>query len=517
MNESTEYTSPDSSPSSSSSSSSNLNNPSALLNSIGVGAQDLWRVTPATLANHISDGLWNPAEHLLYISKQIAHAINEGLSKGNQTRTIINVPPRHGKSQLLSIWTPVWILEHWPEANIILASYGADLSNDFSLATRDIILANEDRLSIRLRKDRRQIDRWMTTKGGGMFAVGIGGPITGRGANVLLIDDYIKNANEAASPAQRKTIFDWLVSTALTRLEPGAPVFIVATRWHPDDAAGRLAKKTDDTWNVIKLPAIAETGDPLGRAPGEALWSARYPINTLEGIKRTVGNYFWKALYQQAPVKDRAGQFSGESLKIVDVVPPLSALLLQRSWDLAATEPKKGTDPDYTVGTLMGYHMPTKITYILDIARFRKSPAETETSIQEIATDDGTGVLQLFEQEPGSAGKNLISTYARHVLPNHVVKGVRTSGNKFVRAQPYLAAIENKKLVAARAPWNDTLKEEITDFPDGDHDDQIDSGGLGYWGLTAVAWGGPTWGREVMHITGTTMAVTGVTWGRQLQ
>jgi hypothetical protein len=143
------------------------------------------------------------------------------------------MPPRHGKSELLSVHTPIWYLDHYPQNRIILASYGSELATEFALKVRDT-LQDEDLhslLRVRLRHDRQRIDNFKTTKGGGMISIGVGGSATGKGANLFLIDDFIKNAEEALSPGAMKKNWDWFLSTAFTRLEPNASIIVLATRW----------------------------------------------------------------------------------------------------------------------------------------------------------------------------------------------------------------------------------------------------------------------------------------------
>src|SRR4051812_34165181 len=184
-----------------------------------------WKLTPATFAQKLSRGHWIPSPHLQYIAVRLALAI----AKGN-ARIILSMPPRHGKSELVSIYTPAWLLEYVGNLNIILASYGADLAEGFARRVRGIIRDpnNEHLLRCRL-GDLSRAEEFNTSLGGYMYAVGLGGAITGRGANVLLIDDYIKEIKEALSPAYRDYIWNWYVTTALTRLEPNGSVIIIAT------------------------------------------------------------------------------------------------------------------------------------------------------------------------------------------------------------------------------------------------------------------------------------------------
>jgi hypothetical protein len=252
--------------------------------------QKNWKLTPATLAYRISRQQWIPAKHLQYISLRVAQAI----ARGNG-RIIISAPPRHGKSQLTSIYVPTWILEQFPNYKVILAGYGADLATGFSRQVRDIFTDEDNHglLKTRIRQDAKRVEAFLVEgHTGGMYAVGLGGAITGRGAHVLLIDDYIKEIKEALSPAYRDYIWNWFVTTAYTRLEPGGTCIIIATRWHSDDLIGRLlaTEGTTDTggkWEYIELPAIAEEGDMLGRKVGEALFPDRYPISALEDIQET--------------------------------------------------------------------------------------------------------------------------------------------------------------------------------------------------------------------------------------
>ena len=156
---------------------------------------EAWKLTPATYLSHVTAGAWQAAEHLLYISQVVASAV----AKGNG-RIIVSVPPRHGKSELLSVGTPQWFLENYPNKHVILTSHTAELSSNFSRRVRDELRAREQLLTVRIRKDVSKIAHFMTTKNGSLFSAGVGGPITGRGAHLLLVDDFIKTPEEAESP-----------------------------------------------------------------------------------------------------------------------------------------------------------------------------------------------------------------------------------------------------------------------------------------------------------------------------
>lgn len=453
--------------------------------------KDGWRLTPATMAHKITNGRWIAARHLLYISTIVSTEIAHG-----NARVILTMPARHGKSEFLSVYTPVWFLEHWPDKYVMNISYGLELATDFSLKVRDTF-QNEDLhhlLRTRLRKDKLRVDRFMTTRGGGVTAAGIGGPITGRGADLMLIDDYIKNAEAALSRPQKQATWEWFKSTAYTRLEPGASLVILATRWAQDDLIGMaLDEMPDENWKVINLPALAEARDPLGREPGEPLWPERYSREALLRIKAALGSYWWDAMYQQRPKPSMAGLDLGEKLKVISAneLPHHSMLRKGRAWDLSASDGKG----DWTVGLLMAVHKENGRIYILDVQRFQKGPKETEIMIRAVAEGDGYGCRIDMEQEPGSAGKIVIDHYAG-VLKGFAFHGERATGDVRIRAQPFLAAVEAGQVHIVEADWNRDLIDELNAFPDGDHDDQVSAGALAYHKLVKKGFSGLVWGRD---------------------
>ncbi|HEY9826361.1 MAG TPA: terminase family protein [Stenomitos sp.] len=233
---------------------------------------------------------------------------------------IVTVPPRHGKSQQCSIDFPAWFLGRNPSKEIITASYSADLAQDFGGKTREKVDSPQFQAifpEIKLKEDEKARGRWRTKDGGAYTAVGVGGPITGRGANVLLVDDPIKNREEAESEVIRAKVWDWFTSTAFTRLEPNGVVIIIMTRWHMDDLAGKilahptLSKRT----RLIRFPAIAEKDNPPFRKLGEPLWKDKYPVDSLLEIKNTIGPYDWAALYQGNPVLTENQEFKPQWIR----------------------------------------------------------------------------------------------------------------------------------------------------------------------------------------------------------
>lgn len=253
-----------------------------------------------------------------WLHREIARQL-ERVETGEVKRLMLFVPPRHGKSELGSIMFPAWYLGKHPEKEIITSSYSADLAQDFGYKTRNLVDSEEykELFDSELREDSKSKAKWLTKEGGGYTAVGVGGAITGRGADILIIDDPIKNREEAESLTIREKIWSWYTSTAYTRLEKGGAVILIITRWHKDDLAGRLLKAQEeggDKWEVIKFPAIA-TDNELFRKQGEPLWKDKYDIDSLEQIKKTIGIYDWSALYQQEPVASETQEFKQDYWK----------------------------------------------------------------------------------------------------------------------------------------------------------------------------------------------------------
>ena len=249
-----------------------------------------------------------------WFHKLIADKLQEAYEKilrNERARIILEVCPRHGKSNLASIKFPAWVLGNNPETNIIVTSYSQELSNDFGLATRDLM--NDDNyqkiFQTKLRADTQAKARWLTEQNGGYTAVGIGGPILGRGFKIGIIDDVTKNREEADSKVIRDKNWKWFRSTFLTREDGNGAVIIIGHRWHDDDLVGRLEKEQGfEEWERIKFPAIAEQDDKY-RKKGEALWPERFPLELLKKRKRDMGNYEFSSLYQQNPIDEETQEF----------------------------------------------------------------------------------------------------------------------------------------------------------------------------------------------------------------
>lgn len=444
------------------------------------------KLTPATLARHL-DPRWIPSPHLMYISLRIATALSRGAA-----RIIISLPPRHGKSRISSIGTSVWALEKWPHKEIAITSYGADLSEDFSTKVRDQIMKNPHKLDVRIRSNSNRVDRFLTTKGGSVIAVGTGGAFIGRGADILFVDDFIKDHKEAHSHLSREFTWNWFTTTAMTRLEPNASVVIVATRWHEDDLIGRLLDRFPGVWEYIRIPAIAEEGDILGRNAGEALFPQRYNIQYLLQWRKILGTKMFDAMYQQDPRSDATRLADKAWINICTELPNHNHLKWCRVWDLAATQ----GGGDYTTGGLHCVDVETRIMFTADMRREQLSPENVEILVKKTADEDGQMVPILIEQEPGASGKALVDYYKRTVLKGFKVIPIPTTKAKAVRAQPWLAGCEAGRYYILQGPWNDQFLREFDHFPTGEYDDQEDNGAIGWNYLIGKETVKVTWGRQ---------------------
>ena len=291
-------------------------------------------------------------------------------------RLLLTMPPRHGKSLLASVFLPAFALGRNPDWPVIHASHTADLSHDFSRQVRNLLPEAEYQAcfpGVLPACDSRAVDRWGIEGRRGVFvSVGVGGPLTGRGARLLIIDDPLKNAQEADSETYRRAQADWFHSTAYTRLERGAGILLCMTRWSPDDLGGLVAGGAAgfdpdvEEWEVVNLPAIADggsRGDALGREPGTALWPEKFDSAALERIERRLPPRWWLALYQQQPAAP------GGSLLEVDRIrqgrPDPATLSVYQAWDLAIST-KAGAD--YTAAATLGVDGNQDI-YLLDVTR----------------------------------------------------------------------------------------------------------------------------------------------------
>lgn len=432
----------------------------------------LARQTPVGTANLCTQNRFACPPHIELIQRELMECV-----AGRTKRLMVTLPPRHGKSECVSHWFPVWLLGNFPQMRIMLCSYEASFAASWSRKIRDSLT---EAVSLQLykcgpRADLARADQWETVLGGGVVSAGVGGAITGRGANALIIDDPVKNAEEAHSPTYRQKTWDWYTTTAYTRLEPVGFVVLVMTRWDIDDLGGRIlspdyqAQADIDQWRRIDIPAIAEEDDPLGREPGAALWPDRYPIETLEQQRRVLGTYAFSALYQQRPTLAEGGMFKRQWMRFVDAEPAIGRDI--RFWDLAGTE---GAG-DWTAGVKVREFQ--KRYVVTDVVHGQLSPQGVRNLILATAELDGKECSIGMYQDPGQAGKAQAQEYAKLLAgyPFHIMP---SSGDPDLRAMAVAAQFEAENIEIKRGPWNGAFVDELCAFQSkrtNGVDDQVDA------------------------------------------
>ncbi len=420
--------------------------------------------TPAGMAYRLSRGLWVPYPYLVELSRWLVD-----VAVGRRRRVIVSMPPRHGKSELISRWFPAWYMEHWQRNRIALCSYGASLAAEHGRWVRDTLLNNEESLRVRVSRSTSAANAWSTTAGGRMMSVGVGGPLTGKGYNVGIIDDPIKNREEADSERVRSSLRSWYSSTFYTRKEPGASIVILMTRWHENDLVGWLldeAKKGADQWDVLSLPAVAEEGDQMGRAIGEALCPWRYSGNDLAEIKRAVQSRDWYALYQQRPAPEDGEIFKRQWWRRYSQLPETFDAKVV-SVDCTFKDVKTA---DWVVIQVWGRRGPDR--YLLHQVRDRMTFTQTVNAIRAVCAQYPDATAKLIEDKAN--GPAVIDTLKREISG---IIAVEPHGGKTARAwasQPFCEAGNVWIPDGALAAWVGDFVEECAAFP-GKHDDQVDA------------------------------------------
>ena len=394
---------------------------------------------------------------------------------GDTKRLMVFLPPRHGKSMLVSQYFPAWYLGMFPDKRVILTAYEADFAATWGRRARDVLNEYGNSVfGIEVNNKSSAANRWdIQGNTGGMVTAGVGGPITGKGADVLIIDDPVKNAEEANSQTYRDKTWEWYQSTAYTRLEPNGSIILIMTRWHEDDLAGRILHQIEqdkgEQWEVINLPAIAEDNDILDRNIGEPLWPGRYDLNELERIRYTTGSYWWSALYQQRPQPPEGGLLKRFWIKYYKTyeLPPLEELSVYQAWDLAISTRETA---DYTVCTTIGVSK-EKQYYVLDWYRDRIDFPTQVRMVEKLAE----------KWKPSQIG--IESNAYQQALPQQLkktsilpIKEVKRTKDKVTRISSAFVHFENGKiLLPEKHPELENFINEYIYFPQGKHDDMLDS------------------------------------------
>lgn len=403
--------------------------------------------------------------------------ILQAIVDGEISRAMFFEPPRHGKTLLVSRSAPAYFLARHPSQWVGLTSYEATLAQDLSRSCRDAYM----RVGGRIRGDSSAVNLWQTVDGGGMWAAGVGGPLTGKGGHFLLIDDPIKNDEEAASETIRAKHKTWYDSTFSTRLEPNGSVLVVQTRWNEDDLAGYLLAKEalePEGWTILNLPAVSEDAPRLfpvsctvvpdfRTLPGQPLCPERYDSTALKKIEKRVGTYFWSALYQQRPSPLEGGLFKRSWWQSYTALPPAFTFMCQ-TWDMAFKE----TDTsDFVVGQVWGVYEAR--LYLLDQVRGRMDFPATLMAVRGLSAKWPDAHAKYIEDAANGAA--VIASLKQKLTGVIAVKPIGGKESRAAAVSPLVEA-GNVYLPAPEiAPWILDFIEETAAFPNGVNDDQVDA------------------------------------------
>ena len=417
-------------------------------------------MTPAAFARTASKGKWILAKHLDLLNQELWQ-----LATGQNHRLIVNMPPRHGKSEFVSKYFPAWYLGRYPEKKVILASYEASFAAQWGGKARDLLAEfGPDLFGVSVDPTSSATDYWKVAGHQGvMNTAGVAGPITGKGADILIIDDPVKGPEDAESQVLREKTWDWFDTVARTRLEPSGAIVLVMTRWHKDDLAGRLLN--EGGWRHVCFPAIATDKDPLGRQEGEALWPDRFPLEMLLNERKAqMDAYNWSALYQQCPYEAGGNILKRQWWQFYDERPRLLQRIVQ-SWDTAFD---KKTSSDYTVcGT---WAEGDRGFYLLDVWRSRVEFPELKRAFVALF-NEWLPYAVLIENK--ASGQSLIQEANRgSTIPVIAVEAIKS---KEIRAHLVTPLLESGRVwLPANATWLRDYLDECEAFPSGVHDDQVD-------------------------------------------
>lgn len=412
------------------------------------------------------------------------------VADGGTDRLQVFLSPQEGKSSLVSRRFPAWLLAHDPTLRIGIVSYGAELAEGFGRTVKRDVEQHPE-LGIHIRRDSRAAGRWDTEEGGGLYCVGLAGGLTGRPLDYLLYDDVIKDRAQAESAAHRQHAWDHWEQVGRTRLSARGKVIVTLTRWHADDLPGRLADRERGLWRILAIPAVSEgTGDPLGRAAGVEMESARRrrPGYFLD-LQERMAAYTFHAIYQQRPTSPKGGLFARGGWRFWSwrSWPNLLSLDgrtvdLRDCWrfltvDLAAS---RRTSADWTVGAAWALTMDRQLVCL---GRVRDR------------TDEGGhwALIAPLAQEWKAPDVGVESTMMGTTLVRQAVRAglapfdLRADTDKVTRAIPAGHMVTQGQVwLPADADWLDELISECADFPAGAHDDQVDV--LAYAAKLAHGW-----------------------------
>lgn len=433
--------------------------------------QGLAAINYSFFVEYVHDGIYKHGKHTLFISQKLQE-IERKHALGIPTYTIFTLPPRHSKSMTITETYPTWFIGKDKKRRVIEVSYGKDLARKFGLANLQKIEGKAGKV-FNMRLDSRQSAATnfnIADYRGGMVSTGMGGAITGQGADLLIIDDPIKNRQQANSPTYRDFIWNEWKATLQTRLQPTGSVIVILTRWHEDDLVGRLLEEDSREWDLVNLPLVAQDNDLLGRDPGETLWPEYgFDKDWAAVTKKAVGPLDWASLFQQEPRPQEGALLKRHYWNYYDKpIDPRSFDLIIQSWDCTFKDLESS---DYVAGTVWGRIGPD--VYLLDMTREQLGITGTMQAIENMSARwPLAGGKYIEDKANGPAVLELL----KRKLPGLIA--VNPKGGKIDRAQaalPFIAAGNVYLPSPDLAPWVDDFVNEASSFPYGKHDDMVDS------------------------------------------
>lgn len=402
-----------------------------------------------------------------------------------KTRLILEVPPQHGKSTLASENFPAWALGRDPSLNVIVATYAFNYAKKLARRTRRIIASpifstifpefayGHDK------NGKGEIHDFVTTAGGGYYAAGIDGGITGRPCDIAIVDDPYKNSIQADSKNYADKVKDWYRESLVARLHEKSVIVLILTRWRRNDMAGWfLDEHSHEDWEELKIKAIADEDDVLGRSPGEELWPERFPLTTLLKKKKTMGSRKFEALYQQSPTVAEGSIFKREWWQTYnpDALPPSHTILI--SWDTASSVTEQAAQTAGTVWAIneRGAYLLAHIADKFEYAALKKKVMTVHRKYQEKYKSSQT--VSLIEKK--STGIALLSDLQDEpdiVLSEYDPTG---DGSKELRAEAVTPLIEAGKIYVPDSTkpgfaWAGEFVDELAEYPNGTYKDTADS------------------------------------------
>lgn len=435
------------------------------------------RTSMASYINYCEMGLQLATHHRLLVEAL------EAVAAGYCDKLMVCMPPGSAKSTYSSVIFPAWALGREPGKNVIAASHTMELAERFGRRVRNLVMSPQHRtvFGSTIAQDSQAAGRWETDRGGEYYATGVGGSVTGRRGDLLIIDDPVRSREDADSERVRQKTWDWYQTDILTRLKPGAAQVVVMTRWHEDDLGGRILERERGEWRVIELAMEALPGDPLGRRPGDRLWPEWFTSEMVRTAKLDVRG--WNALYQQQPAAEDGEYFKSGWLHDYDIAGDLADLAIYGASDYAVT----ADGGDYTEHGVFGVDRVGNVL-VLD---WWRAQASSDVWIEKQCELIGKYKPLCWFGETGPIRKAIEPYLLRRMRERNAwcrIEWLPLIHDKPTRARAFQAlASMGRVFWPKHTTWKADVLGQLLKFPVGKHDDAVDVVSLFGRGLEMVA------------------------------